>query len=133
MPGILAPLARFGIAGLLNTLVGFATIMAALWLGLGDVMANLSGYLVGLVLGFIINRQWTFRAEGRAGPVEIARYLGAFALCWGLNIGVVLLGVQFGLSRSAWLHLCGMAVYTATFFLLSRWFVFPRRRASPIR
>jgi putative flippase GtrA len=124
MRSLLAPAARFAAAGLLNTLVGFAAIVAALRLGFGDVAANLIGFGIGLAVGFVINRQWTFRAEGEANPAEIARYLAAFAVSWSLNIAAVLIGVRLGMAGSVWVQLAGMAVYSVTFFALSRWFVF---------
>ena len=128
MRQILLPAARFAVAGLLNTLIGFAAIVSALQLGFPDIAANLIGFAVGLTAGFLINRQWTFRAAGRARSAEVARYIAAFAVSWGLNIGVVLLGIRLGMAGSVWVQLCAMAVYSLTFFALSRWFVFPQSR-----
>lgn len=124
MRNALAPLVRFAIAGLLNTLVGLSVIIAALRFGFGDVPANLIGFAAGLLLGFIVNRRWTFRAQGQTNPAEIVRYLLAFGVSWGLNIAIVLLGVRLGMAGSAWVQLCAIAVYSAAFFALSRWFVF---------
>ncbi len=128
MRQILLPAARFAAAGVINTLIGFAAIVAALWLGFGDVAANLTGFAVGLTAGFLINRQWTFRATGPARSAEVVRYIAAFAVSWGLNIGVVLLGIRLGMAGSVWVQLCAMAVYSLTFFVFSRWFVFPQSR-----
>lgn len=128
MRQILLPAARFAAAGLLNTLIGFAAIVAALRLGFADIAANLIGFAVGLTAGFLVNRQWTFRAEGPARSSEVARYIAAFAVSWGLNIAVVLAGIRLGMAGSVWVQLCAMAVYSLTFFVLSRWFVFPQSR-----
>lgn len=63
---------RFGAVGMLNTALGYAVILAGLALGLGDIISNATGYAAGLVLGFFLNRQWTFsRADGfRPGAVS---------------------------------------------------------------
>lgn len=115
---------RFAITGAANTVVGFSILLSALWLGFSDVLANLIGFSAGLALGFVANRQWTFAMQGRVRLAEVARYLVGFALAWGLNISVVLIGVEAGMAGSPLIHLAGIAVYSAALYLFSRRFVF---------
>lgn len=126
----LAPVARFAAAGLLNTMVGFTGIVIALWLRFGDVPANLIGFAAGLSVGFIVNRKWTFRAEGQTNPAEIVRYLLAFGVSWGLNIAIVLMGIRLGMAGSAWVQFTAIGAYSAVFFALSRWFVFTGKQTA---
>src|SRR5512140_2111562 len=84
-----ALIARFGLAGLINTAAGFAVI-AALDLGLGvdPHIANAAGYVFGIALSFVLNRSFVFRHE--AGAASTApRFLAAAALAFALNQGVL--------------------------------------------
>lgn len=120
----LGQLVRFAITGIGNTAIGFAVLLVALEAGFGDVAANLIGFGAGLAFGFAVNRRWTFALEGRISVAEVARYLAGFALAWCLNITVVLAGVNNGMVHSPFVHLAGIAVYSISFYLLCRWFVF---------
>jgi putative flippase GtrA len=55
---------RFAVVGAVNTFVGLAFIYSARAMGLGEVSANATGYAIGLVLSFGLNRFWTFRHRG---------------------------------------------------------------------
>lgn len=55
---------------------------------------------------------------------EIVRYLAGFGVAWGLNIAVVLIGVEAGMAGSPLIHLAGCGVYSLTFYAISRHFVF---------
>ncbi len=122
-----ALVARFGLAGLASTVAGFAVI-AGLDAGLhvAPALANLAGYLVGVPLGFMLNRSFVFRHEG-ALSASALRYLVVVAAAFCLN--QLVLRVAGGLlGPGAMLHLtaqlCGMATYTITTFLAARYWVF---------
>ncbi len=121
---VLPPIVRFAITGAANSVIGFAVLLFALRLGLSDIAANLTGFAVGLAVGFVANRQWTFAVEGRVSFAEVARYLLGFALAWSLNISVVLVGVRMGFAGSPLIHLAGIATYSIAFYFISRRFVF---------
>jgi putative flippase GtrA len=115
---------RFALVGCANTLLGFAVILIAGWLlQLGDVAANAVGYGCGLLLSFALNRQYTFRYEGRTAGA-LVRYLLAFAVSYGVNVGVLViftgvLGQPSVLSQAA-----AVCSYAITFYALTRWVVF---------
>jgi putative flippase GtrA len=119
--------ARFGVAGLVNTAVGFVVI-AVLDTGLhvAPSLANAAGYLVGVPLGFVLNRGYVFRHGGPLGPTGL-KYLATVAIAFGLNqIVLRLAGQVLGPAAPAHLaaQLAGMATYTLTTFLLARYWVF---------
>jgi putative flippase GtrA len=119
---------RFGLAGLASTAVGFAVI-AALDAGLhvAPPLANLAGYLVGVPLGFVLNRRFVFRHQGAAGAAG-AKYLAAVVAAFCLNQLVLRLAGGFagpGAVAHLAAQLAGMATYTLTMFLAARYWVFP--------
>lgn len=57
-------LARFGTIGVFNTALDFALLFLFVYaLGLGTYLANVASTGICLVVSFLLNRRWTFRAE----------------------------------------------------------------------
>jgi putative flippase GtrA len=122
-----ALIARFGLAGLVNTGIGFAVI-AGLDVGLhvSPPLANAAGYLVGMGVGFVLNRRFVFKSQTSAratAPRYVAVVLAAFALN---QLILRLAGASLGQGALPHLaaQLCGMAVYTLAVFLACRFWVF---------
>jgi putative flippase GtrA len=115
---------KFLAVGVANSLVGLLAIYLVKWLlGAGDVLANLSGYLLGLAVSFVLNRGWTFR---HSGPVlgALARFVLVFGMAYVFNLATVLVAIR-SLSVNPYLaHAIGIAPYTMLFYLGSRYFVF---------
>ena len=122
----LALFARFGVAGLVNTAVGFLVIeVLDVGFGVQSNLANGCGYAVGIGTGFILNHDFVFRYQGGRGVV--ARYLAAVLFAFLVNQAVLvivhhLLGSAPLLRTTA--QLAGMTCYTALTFLLCRQWVF---------
>ena len=115
---------RFSVVGVLNTAVGLATIFVAkAALGLGDVVANLLGYGVGLAMSFVLNKRWTFGDAGGAVPAAV-RFVLAFVAAYLLNLLTVLSLRDHFLVDAYVAQALGVVPYTIVFFLLSRSFVF---------
>ncbi|HYD45384.1 MAG TPA: GtrA family protein [Phenylobacterium sp.] len=121
---------RYGLVGVLNTAVGYAVILALdLGLKVNPFLANAGGYAVGLLVSFALSRSFVFRSQDsvrKAGP----RYLIAVAASFGLN--QLVMGAARSLLPDAPLghaasQFAGMASYTAALFLISYFWVFPRR------
>jgi putative flippase GtrA len=121
---MLRRLVRFVLTGLANSAVGWAVIFGGLWAGLDGLVANAAGYAVGLIMSFTLNRRYVFGVRGGVSAPEIARFLAAFAVAYGVNVAV-LLGAQAVLGTgSALAQLPAIAAYILIFFLLSQRFVF---------
>jgi len=124
---LLSLIARFGLAGLINTGIGFAVI-AGLDVGLhiSPPLANAAGYLVGMGVGFVLNRRFVFKSQTNpraTAPRYIAVVLAAFALNQ-----LILRVAGASLGQGALPHLAaqlaGMGVYTVVVFLACRFWVF---------
>jgi putative flippase GtrA len=127
MADTVGQIARFGLAGLVNTAVGFVVIaLLDPVLGLPPPLANAAGYAVGVSVGFVLNRGFVFRS--RTGlPASGLRYLiaalGAFVLNQlVLHVAGVALGG--GPIRHLAAQLIAMAAYSVALFFLCRLWVF---------
>ena len=123
--------ARYLSAGLLNTAVGYAVILAALHLGTGDYFANAAGYGVGLLLAYHLHRRWTFAVQRAPTRAEHMRFAIAVALAYAANLAMIALVRAAGFVNSPLGQAMAMATYSASFFVLARYFVFVQRRAVP--
>ena len=118
-----AYLGRYAGSGVLNTLAGFSVIFILMLFNVPPILANIGGYLFGLVLGFFLSKKLVFRSEGHITS-EGLRYLAAFLASFILNLIVL----QFALSVLHWnavlAQLLAAATYTIIMYMLSRLLVF---------
>jgi len=119
--------ARFGLAGLVNTAVGLAVIVLLdPVLALPPPLANAAGYATGVGVGFLLNRGFVFRS--RTGlPASGLRYLVAALCAFALNqltLHVVGLALGGGPVHHLAAQLTAMAVYSVALFFLCRLWVF---------
>ena len=120
---------RFGAVGVLNGIVSAGTIFALLrWAHWLDAAANFAGYAIGLLIGFVGNRRFTFGSDV-AYSSGFLRYLLAFAVAYGVNLAIVLALAKAGAPRLV-AHAGGMPAYTALFYLLCRGIVFRAPRPA---
>ena len=124
---LLGQLSRFGLAGLVNTGVGLAVILALdLGLGVNPQAANAAGFAVGIATSFALSRGFVFRHRGAIGEAG-ARYVAATAAAFTLNQAVLAIAGwaldDGALARTA-SQLAAMASYTLTLFVLCRRWVF---------
>ena len=116
-------LSRYVGSGALNTIIGWSVILLLMAIGTSPILANISGYLLGLVLGFVISKNFVFRSAGTA-RYEGKRYFIAFVISFIFN----LLALQFSLEVLHWNQNVAQVVaaitYTVFMYFLSLHFVF---------
>ena len=116
-------LRRYLGSGALNTAAGFAVIFLLTWAGMSPYVANIGGYLVGLLLGFFVSKKFVFRSAGRFSTESLG-YLTAFLCCFALNLFVL----RFALNQLGWhalaAQLLAASSYTGAMYLLTRHVVF---------
>lgn len=68
---------RFGLVGVMNTVVDFVVYAIGLAAGLTPALANIAAFTVTNVFSYLVNARVTFRENGEAAPVSFKGY-GAF-------------------------------------------------------
>jgi putative flippase GtrA len=130
---IVASVIKFFVVGVANTVTGLAVIWCARYvLGCGDALANISGYLAGILLSFCLNRRWTFSFSGNSGAA-LLRFLLVFALSYAANLASVLSLIALTGSHSFWFQVYGAVPYSVILFLGCRWYVFAGRESPAAR
>jgi putative flippase GtrA len=128
------PLARFIVVGCANFVVSFAAFAASYhYLPLDEssgrgAVANVVAYAAGMVNSFVLNRLWTFRAEGQV--VEHAfKFVALNAATLAASTVVVLVLVDWaGLpALSVWLPMT-IVILTAHYLGMKHWAFAKQRR-----
>jgi putative flippase GtrA len=131
--GLGHPFARFVVVGCANFVVSFAAFYASYQYlplpvssGRGAV-ANVLAYCAGLVNSFVLNRLWTFRAEGDVA-VHALKFglLNAATLVASTAIVLVLVDRAGLPALAVWLPLT-LAILAAHYFGMKHW-AFAERR-----
>lgn len=115
---------RFGLVGILNTLIGLSCIYLVIYFFNADAgIANAVGYAIGLLVSFLLNRMWTFNDNKRIAAV-LPKFLLVAVISYLLNLAAVVIGNRhFGINPYV-VQLLGMMVYTPIMFAGCRIFVF---------
>lgn len=114
---------KFGLVGIANTALGLSVILVCMYVfGFPPVIANVIGYAAGLCLSFYGNSRWTFR-HGTSRHSGV-RFLLAFGISYLANLAILLGALRLGLSPLV-AQILAVMTYTAIFFVLSKFFVFP--------
>ncbi len=118
---------RFALVGVSNTFIGLAVIYLA-WrvLGLPDLAANALGYAIGFLWSFMMNRRWSFQAEGPTGQ-HFRRFVLVCALAYTANVLVLMLSRSWLGPEGFLPHALGMATYSVLAFIGSRRYAFVPR------
>lgn len=118
-----AYLGRYAGSGALNTIAGFSVIFLLMALGASPLLANVGGYLFGLILGFFVSKKFVFRSEGHITSEGI-RYLAAFLACFVVNLLVLQFTLDVLHLDAILAQLLAAAAYTIIMYLLTRLLVF---------
>lgn len=116
-------LGRYAGSGVLNTLVGFAVIFLLMWLGISPFVANVAGYAVGFILGFVLSKKFVFRSDGHF-VAEGIRYLVAFIVAFVCNLLTLRVVLSVFNMHAALAQVAAAISYTLIMYLLTRVFVF---------
>ncbi|WP_065091897.1 GtrA family protein [Rhizobium leucaenae] len=121
---------RFGLVGIANTGLGLLTIYATMYFfRFGPLTANAVGYGIGFVLSFALNRKWTFQNNSSIQQV-LPRYIFAAALSYIFNFAVIFVCYYSFKANTYFIQLLGIGLYTASMFLMSKFFVFPQPKET---
>jgi putative flippase GtrA len=123
-PKTLVQFLKFGIVGISNTLLTAVTIWLLLRvLHSSNYLANIIGYVVGLVNSFIWNRRWTFENHAQIGAT-IFKFIVTFAVSYLLQLGFLwLLLHQTGID-DYFCQLLSIVVYTVVNFFMNKYYTF---------
>lgn len=115
---------KFGIVGISNTLLTAGVIWLLLkTMNYSDYLANIIGYVVGLINSFLWNRKWTFESKTRVSDT-IYKFIGIFAICYLFQLGNLYVLLHFTNVDPYLSQLLSIGVYTILNFGMNKYYTF---------
>lgn len=121
-------LARFVVAGAINTAVGVGVIFALTLLGMAPALANATGYATGFAFSFVLGRSFVFRSA-RSVRSSLPRFATCFAAAFAMNQIVLHVALRMLDAPAMIAQSLAVTTYIAFMYLVQRFVVF--RKASP--
>jgi len=119
---------KFGIVGVLNTLLTAGTIWLLLRvLNCSDYLSNIGGYIIGLLNSFVWNRRWTFKSNTKVKDT-VFKFIVTFVICYLIQLGNLYLLLHFTSVDSYVSQLLSIVVYTGFNFTLNKYYTFKSDR-----
>lgn len=90
-------LLRFLVVGGVATLINYAVFyMLFRGAGIGDKAASASGFLTGVMVGYVFNKSWTFRHTGATSFALVGKYLLVYFASLVMSLGLLYVLVDLG-------------------------------------
>lgn len=123
---------RFGLTGLASTLVSYVVFIALMRAGMYYVVSSAASWAGGVLVGFLLNRRFTFGITGRERRV---RHFGLYVTGMVLQLLLGLAGYAVTIGRlnldPTLAFAINLPITTAFSFLFMRYVTF--RRPAPVR
>ena len=134
-------LIKYGVIGVSNTLITFVVFYIINTLaGLSENLANVLGYILGLINSFVWNRNWVFKTNNN-WVKEAAVFAVGFLICFGLQFVVFNYLLNYTSLREvqiSWVPMektgeniamvIGMVVYTLCNYCFNRFVTFKEKK-----
>lgn len=129
---------KYGLVGVMNSLITLIVIFVCNDLiGLKLMLADVIGYIAGLINSFVFNKNWVFKSHDKNLKIELSLFAIGFLVCFGLQFLTVLwlrnpmkaLDISFlnfnPDTVGEYIAVCaGMVVYTVSNFIYNRCITF---------
>ncbi|UEP31730.1 MULTISPECIES: GtrA family protein [unclassified Burkholderia] len=108
----------YAAVGAVNTAIGVAVIYGLMGLGVAPIPANVGGYVVGLVISFVLNSRITFQVG--TSRRNLVRFLVVAAIAYVGNL-LVVIGVLKLTDAAHVAQAMGIPVYLAVGYLANKY------------
>ena len=114
---------RFFLSSLVNTISGLSLIYLLLFIGTNDYVANISGYLFGVIISFFLYKSYVFRTD-KVNLNEVLMFIFVFLISYLINFLILYISLFYLNNYVS--QLLSMVGYSATSFFLNKFFVFKK-------
>jgi putative flippase GtrA len=118
-------LVRYGVIGVLTNSIGYLIYLLITYAGGTPKITMSALYAVGIAIGFISNRKWTFSHDGDLMSAGV-RYIFAHSLGYSLNLSILIIMVDYLGYPHQWVQVFSIFAVAGFLFLMFKFFVFPK-------
>jgi putative flippase GtrA len=129
---LLLQIARYGVVGVLNNLLGYLIYLLLTWLWLEPKLAVTLLYPIGALTGYFGHAKYAFAYEGRHFH-GLLRYLGAHLVGYSVNVSLLYVFSDRMLLPHQAVQAAAIVVVGGLLYVLYKYWVFPPapNRPSP--
>ena len=114
---------RYLLIGVFNTIAGFGIIFVLMALGVIPEIANIIGYIIGIIVSYTLNKIYTFKTHTKSKK-EFFRFVVSMICAYLINLAVLIaLHRYFGIDKYISTIIAG-ACYTFSGYIFSKYFAF---------
>lgn len=122
---------RYVVVGVLTNALLYSSYLLLSAFGIGAKTAMSLLYIPGVMVGFLGNRNFTFRHEGRI-PSSMLRYFATYAFGYVFNFASLAVFVDVLHLPADYVVLALIVVTAVMLFALQRWWVFSRGERAAV-
>lgn len=122
---IFGEIGRFLLVGGLSTIINY-TVFFGSWamLGVNYLPAAALGFGAGVVVGYFLNKRWTYRVDTPSTPALVATYAAVYGISLLTGLGVIYLLVRHAGLDPTIANLISIVCTTCMNFIGTRFVVF---------
>lgn len=111
-------ISRYILVGMINTFFTAAIILTLTYLGVGIYISNVTGYVLGIILSFILNSIFTFSSEIKIS--NLLKFIFTSAISYLFNLIIIKLILIINPEGKYLPQILGMISYTLIGFNLNK-------------
>lgn len=120
---------NFGLVGVSNLLIAYATYAFLLFVGLHPQMANLISFFVSVANAYLLNRFWVFKGSATTRPSTPAKFFVVYGGNLGLGVLLLYLYVDVWHLNAYIAPFISLPLTVPLNYLLNKFWVFRRKPA----
>jgi len=114
---------RFCLVGGITTIFNYALFAGLIFLSVNYLIASASGYIFGVIIGFALNKVFTFKSKSKRYNMEFVKYLIVYTI--SLFLGLAFLNTQVNLGINVFIaNFLTIGLTTMTNYIGSKYIVF---------
>ena len=126
---MIAQFLRFNAVGVITTVLAYLVYAVLVLAGVHQAVAVVADYAVGIVLGFALNRHFTFGAGDRSVQAMLGRLVLVYVPVAAANVYLLQVLVDGGLNPYI-AQIIVLSALACVAYLLQKYFVFGASRAE---
>lgn len=125
-----ATVIRYGIIGVINTLIGYGVLFYLTYIGVLAELSNLFGYAVGFVVSYFLNKKYNFKSKNSHSR-DLPKFFFSMAIAYVLNLFALMFSYRFFGIDVYVSQILASVVYTLSGYFLSKFWVFKEVASAP--
>ena len=120
---------RYAGIGVINTVVGYGLIFTLMFFGINPFLSNGISYAVGIMISYILNRNFNFRSE-KSTRETFPKFVGVLLIAYLLNLAALFVSLTILHINKYIAQLIAGVFYTLFGFYGNRYITFVKERQN---